>query len=76
MPCIPRDRDITILYPVGIATIDTHRALENSEDKLTLLETATQSRAPRQVLECRSNSDRLVTKGCGQLGDDCTNYHC
>ena len=24
MPCILRDHDITILYPVGIATIDTH----------------------------------------------------
>ena len=48
MPCIPCDRDV--LYPVGIATIDTHRALEN-KDKLTLLETATQSCSPRQVLE-------------------------
>ena len=28
MPYIPRDRDITVLYPVGIAT---HRALENKE---------------------------------------------
>ena len=25
MPCIPSARDITSLYPVGIATIDTHR---------------------------------------------------
>ena len=27
----PSARDITILYPVGIATMDTHRTLENKE---------------------------------------------
>ena len=31
MPCIPSVRDITSLYPVGIATIDTHRTLKKKE---------------------------------------------
>ena len=35
MPCIPRDHDMTtctcISYPMGIATIDEHRALENKD---------------------------------------------
>ena len=50
MPCIPSARDITILYPVGIATMDTHRTLENKEKQARLLlETDTQSRSPSGV---------------------------
>ena len=50
MPCIPSARDITILYPVGIATMDTHRTLENKEIQARLLlETDTQSRSPSGV---------------------------
>ena len=31
MPCILNARDITVLYPMGIATMDTHRTLEKEE---------------------------------------------
>ena len=31
MPCNPSARDVTSLYPVGIATIDTHRTLKKKE---------------------------------------------
>ena len=33
MPCIPSARDITSLYPVGIATIDTHRTLLKKKER-------------------------------------------
>ena len=42
-------RDTTILYPVGIATMDTHRTLEKQAH--LLLETDTQSRSPIRALQ-------------------------
>ena len=50
MSCIPSVHDITSSYPVGIATIDTHRTLKKKE--LILL---TQSRSLSQALERQSN---------------------
>ena len=35
IPCIPSARDITSLYPVGIATIDTHRTLKKKEKAIS-----------------------------------------
>ena len=72
MPCIPSARDITIiLYPVGIATMDTHRILENKEKQACLLlETDTQSRSLSGLQlerQSRRTSDGLVTEGCGQI---------
>ena len=32
MPYIPSVHDVTIIYPVGIATIDTHQTLEKEEE--------------------------------------------
>ena len=37
MPCIPSARDITSLYPVGIATVDTHRTLIQKKKEKTSL---------------------------------------
>ena len=57
MPCIPSVRDITILYPVGTATMDTRRTLENERrDKLILLETVLQSRSLRQLSNVNGTS--------------------
>ena len=43
--------DMTIIYPVGIATIDTHRTPEKEKrDKLILLKMVLQSHS---ALECR-----------------------
>ena len=67
MPCIPSARDITILYPVGIATMDTHRTLENKEKQAYSKQT---HKAALQV-GFSSNASRtfdgLVTEGCGQI---------
>ena len=35
MPYIPSARDITILYPVGITTIDTHRTVEKKKEEIS-----------------------------------------
>ena len=59
MPCIPSARDITSLYPVGIATVDTHRTCiglkKERKDKLILIETDTPSRSLSQGFERQSN---------------------
>ena len=61
MPCIPSARDISILYPVGTATMDTHRTLEKErKDKLILLETVLQSRSLSQLSNDDQTSDRIV----------------
>ena len=68
MPYIPSARDITILYPVGTATIDTHRTLEKEKrDKLILLETVLQSRSVRQLSNVDRTSDGIMTEGCGEI---------
>ena len=68
MPYIPSGRDITILYPVGITAIDTHRTLEKERrDKLILLETVLQSRSLSQLSNVDRISDGIVTEGCGQI---------
>ena len=52
MPCIPRVHDITIVYSVGMATMDTRRTLEKEKrDKLILLETVLHSRS-ETALKC------------------------
>ena len=44
MPCILSVQDITIMCPVGTATMDTHRTLEKEgRDKFIVLETALQT---------------------------------
>ena len=58
MPCIPSTRDITSLYPVGIATVDMHRTLikkKERKDKPILIETDTPSCSLSQVFERQSN---------------------
>ena len=68
MPCIPSARDITILYPVGITAIDTHRKLEKERrDKLIVLETVLQSCSLSQLSNVACISDGIVTEGCGQI---------
>ena len=68
MPCIPSACDITITYPVGTATMDTHRTLEKERrDKLILLETVLQSRSQKQLSNVNGIFDRLMTEGCGQI---------
>jgi hypothetical protein len=61
--------DITILYPVGIATMDTHRTLEKTE------KTGSSYSKQTHKLESRSRnvdrtSDNLVTEGSGQIDRD------
>ena len=68
MPCTPIARDLTILYPVGTATTNTHRTLPKKEkDKLILLETVLQSCSLGQLLNGDRTSDRIVIEGCGQI---------
>ena len=61
MPCILSVRDITILYPVGTATMDMHSTLER--EKLILLETVVQIRCLTQLLNGDQTSDRIVIEG-------------
>ena len=68
MPYIPSAHDITILYPMGIATIDTHRTLEKERrDKLILLEMVLQSRSVSQLSNVDRTSDGIMTEGCGKI---------
>ena len=69
--------DITILYPMGIATMDTHRTLERErkrKHKLVLLETVLQSRSLSQLSNGDRTSDCIVIKGCGQITQRSTNF--
>ena len=75
MPYIPSACDITILYPVVIATTDTHRTLENErKDKLILLETVLQSSSVSQPSNVDHTSDGIATEGCGEI-DTTIDYH-
>ena len=68
MPCIPSASAtcITILYPVGTATMDTHRTLEKErKDKLILLETVLQSHSLSQLSNGDQTSDHIMIEGCG-----------
>ena len=68
MPCIPSAHDITILYPVGTATMDAHRTLEKEgKDKPILIETVLQSCSLSQLSNGDRTSDRIVIEGCGQI---------
>ena len=68
MPCIPSARDITILYPEGTATMDTHRTLEKErKDKLILLETVLKSPSLSQLSNGDQTSDCIVIEGCSQI---------
>ena len=61
MPCIPSVPDITILYPVGTATMDTHRTLEKEKrDKVMLLEMALQSCSLSQLSNVNRTSDGIM----------------
>ena len=69
---------MTILYPVGMATMETHRTLEKERDKLILLKIVLHSRSLRQLLNIDQISDCLVTEWCGQidrLHNFTMNYH-
>ena len=68
MPCIPSACDITILYPVGTATMDALRTLEKERrDKLILLETVLQSHSLSQLSNVNQTLDGIVTEGYGQI---------
>ena len=75
MPCIPSACDITILYPMGIATMDMHRTLEKErKEKLILLETVLQSCSLSQLSNGDQTSDCIVIEGCGQTTQQSTNF--
>ena len=61
MPCILSVCDITILYSVGTATMDTHSTLE--KEKLILLETVLQIHCLSQLSNGDQTSDRIVIEG-------------
>ena len=64
----PSAYDITILYPVGIATMDTHRTLGNKE-KTGLSYSKQIHKAALRVKLSNINrtSDSFVTEGCGEI---------
>ena len=65
-------RDITILYPVSIATIDTHRTLEKERrDKFILLKTVC---SVSQLSNVDRALDGIMTEGCGEI-DTVLDYH-
>ena len=75
MPCIPSVRNITILYPMGTATMDTHRTLEKErKDKLILLKTVLQSRSLSRLSNSDRTSDHIVIEGSGQTAQLSTNF--
>ena len=75
MPCILSARDITTLYPVGTATMDTRRTLEKErKDKLILLETVLQSHSLSQLSNGDRTSDHIVIQGCGQMTQRSANF--
>ena len=75
MPCIPSAHDIIILYPMGTATMDTHRTLEKErKEKLILLETVLQSHSLSQLSNGDRTSDYIVIEGCGQTTQRSTNF--
>ena len=54
MPCIPNARDISILYPVGTATMDMHRTQEKKRQAYLTRNDPTKPLS-ESALECRSN---------------------
>ena len=71
MPCIPSARDITSLYLVGIATIDTHRILKKKKRQGYL----TQNGHTKPLSESSSRtSERLMIEGCGQIHTACYSH--
>ena len=69
-------RDITILYPVGTATMDTHRTLEKErKDKFILLETVLQSHSLSKLSNGDHTSDRIVIEGCGHIDTSIDELH-
>ena len=67
-------RDITILYPVGTATMDMHITLEKErKDKLILLETVLQSHSLSQLSNGDRTSGHILNEGCGQMTQRSTN---
>ena len=72
MPCIPSARDITSLYPVGIATIDTHRTLKKKEKaKPSYSKRMHKAALCIQFSNVNRTSERLVIEGCGQTHTAC-----
>ena len=64
MPYILSTHDITVFYPVGIATIDKHRKIEKERrDKLILLKTVLQSCSVSQLSNVDRTLDGIVTEG-------------
>ena len=75
MPCVPSAHDITIFYPVGTATMDTHRTPEKErKDNLNLLETVLQSHSLSQLSNGDQTPDSIVIEGCGQTTQRSTNF--
>ena len=67
MPCIPSAHDITSLYSMDIATIDTHRTIKKKNMSSSYSKQIHKA-APRvRLLNVDRTSDHLMTKGCGQI---------
>ena len=64
IPYIPSARDITILYPVGVATMDTLKRKKRQAYLAQYSPTKMLSVSDLTSIEPRS-SDRLVVEGCG-----------
>ena len=76
MPYILSAYDITILYLMGTATMDTYRILvKERRDKLILLETVLQILSPSRLLNINQTSDSIMTEGCGQINMEIDNFH-
>ena len=80
MPCITSVCDsYDYLYPMGTATMNTHK--KERKDELILLETVLQSRSLSQLSKGGRTSDHnIVIEGCGQINRlisqiQCMDYH-
>ena len=68
MPCILSAHDISSLYPVGIATIDTHRTLKKKEKtSLSYSKWTLKATLCVKLSNVNQTSERLVTEGCSQI---------